>query len=99
MIRCLTGWALFFVLWLLFADSTQGYELLVGAGVAALAVAGTEAARIKQHVTGELHIRWLIPLVRIPIAVLRDCGVVLAAWIHEFPHGPRQGRFVWIPFT
>ena len=62
MVACgLVEWALFFLLWLLFEDQTNLYELLFGAGAALLAAIGTELIRRQPFARFRPRVFWIGP--------------------------------------
>lgn len=83
--------ALLFALWLLFSGSLAPAELASGfvvAAVVALAAAGVCAEALAGF---ELRARWLVALVGLPPALLRDVALVLAAVGRAAVGGPPPG--------
>ena len=85
MVACgLVEWALFFLLWLLFEDQTNFYELLFGAGAALLAATGTELIRRQPFASFRPRVFWIAQAWRLPRYVLQDTVVIFWALVKRF---------------
>src|SRR3989440_3334765 len=75
----LVEWALFFLLWLLFEDQTNFYELLFGAGAALLAAIGTELIRRQPFASFRPRVFWIAQAWRLPWYVLQGNFAIFRA--------------------
>ena len=80
----LVEWALFFLLWLLFENQTNFYELLFGAGSALLATIGTELIRRQPFASFHPRVFWIAQAWRLPRYVLQDTVVIFWALVKRF---------------
>ena len=80
----LVEWALFFLLWLLFENQTNFYELLFGAGSALLATIGTELIRRQPFASFRPRLMWIAQAWRLPWYVLQDSALIFWALAKRF---------------
>src|SRR5437868_11445362 len=80
MVACgLVEWAFFFLLWLLFENQTNFYELLFGAGTALLAAIGTELIRHQPFADLRPRLFWIAQAWRLPWYVLQGNFAIFRA--------------------
>lgn len=86
-------WVLMMSFWVIVDDSIEADELLVGAGVAALAALLAEVAGYQAATRLRMRIEWLGPALRLPLEVARDTGTVLLALWRQLAlrQPPRSG--------
>jgi hypothetical protein len=92
-VRAWAGWWLASAaLWLLLVDNTHGPELLVGAGVSAIAASATIVVRQQRRVVLRPRPRWVLRLWRPLVTYPRDIWLLVLALPRR-----RAGRFVALP--
>ena len=82
-------WVVSAALWLLLVDTTHVPELIVGAGVAALAASAALVVRQQRRLVLRPRARWLLRMWRALVAYPRDMWLLLAALPRR-----QRGRFV-----
>jgi hypothetical protein len=75
---------LFLLLWLLFVNTTDLYELLIGGGVAALAATGSEIARGQAFARFAPRLSWAGQIWRMPWYIIEGCGTIFWALAKHF---------------
>jgi multisubunit Na+/H+ antiporter MnhE subunit len=94
----LTWWVLMMSFWVAIDDSFESDELLVGAGVAALAALAAEVITDQAAVRFRMRPCWLLPALRLPGNVARDTGIVFAALARLLVRGqPPDSDFAELP--
>jgi len=94
----LAWWVLLMSLWVAVDDSLQFYELLAGAGAAALAALAAEIASHQAATRLEIRAAWLARAVRLPGEVVRDTWIVFAALARTLAtRRPPPGGFGELP--
>jgi multisubunit Na+/H+ antiporter MnhE subunit len=83
----LVWWVLMIGFWVIIDDSVATDELLVGAGVAALAALVAELVTYQTGTRFQMRIRWLVPALRLPGQVARDTVTVYVALWRRLVHG------------
>jgi multisubunit Na+/H+ antiporter MnhE subunit len=91
-------WALLTGFWVGVDWSTDTVEVLVGVAVAAATALLVEVVEYQTDTYVRLRVRWLLRAWRLPVEVLRDSGIVLAALWRRVVHGeqPASG-FIEVP--
>jgi len=79
----LVEWALLFLLWLLFENQTNFYELLFGAGSALFATIGTELIRRQPFASFCPRVVWIAQGWRLPWYLLQGNFAILRAMIKQ----------------
>lgn len=94
------GWWLGFMpLYLLFAASLSGQEMLAAIVVSAVASLAITATRSAGHLYFEPRLHWLSHFLHLPGRVLADCGIVAAALMRTLLRREKvEGVFRTIPF-
>src|SRR5579875_4043146 len=99
-IAALGWWLALFILWLLYVDTIEPAELLVGAAASALAALAPLAIYRHGGPRFRLRLRWLTLLAHVPREVLRDSVIVLAALWRRLVRRQRvHGAFRRVPFA
>lgn len=80
----LAEWILFFLLWLLFVNTTDFYELLIGAGSALLAAIATEVVRACPFARFKPSLYWIIQAWRLPWYIIEGCAVIFWVLLKHF---------------
>jgi multisubunit Na+/H+ antiporter MnhE subunit len=75
---------LFLLLWLLFVNTTDFYELLIGGGVAALAATASELTREQAFARFAPRLSWLLQIWRMPWYVIEGCATIVWALAKHF---------------
>jgi multisubunit Na+/H+ antiporter MnhE subunit len=75
----LTWWVVMMSFWVAIDDSFESDELLVGAGVAALAALAAEVITYQAATRFRMRPSWLLRALRLPADVARDTWIVFAA--------------------
>ena len=97
------GWlawsAALFVLWLLLTGTLLTAEVVAGLVASALGAAAAELVRSQDLVRFSPRLNWLVRAYKLPGAVTRDSGLLLAALARRvLLHRPVTGAFRAIPF-
>src|SRR2546423_5753119 len=93
----LVEWALFFLLWLLFENQTNFYELLFGAGAAVLAAIGTELIRRQPFASFRPRLVWIAQCWRLPWYLLQGNFAIFRAMIKQL-FKPEKSILRSVPF-
>ena len=86
---------LFLLLWLLFVNTTDLYELLIGSGVAIIAATASEVTREQAFARFAPRLAWVVQIWRMPWYILEGCGTIF--WMlgkHFFKPEPSVLRSV-----
>ena len=93
-------WLAIFFLWLLYVDTLEPAELLVGVAASALAALAPLAIYRHGGLRFRPRLRWLTLLAHVPREVLRDSAIVLAAlWRRLVRQEQVHGAFRRVPFA
>jgi multisubunit Na+/H+ antiporter MnhE subunit len=86
-------WAVLTGFWVGLDWSTDTAEVLVGAAVAAVTALMVELVEYQTDTYVRIRMKWLLAAWRLPVQVLRDTAIVLAALWRRVVHGeePRAG--------
>jgi multisubunit Na+/H+ antiporter MnhE subunit len=91
-------WAVLTGFWVGLDWSTDTAEVLVGVGVAAATALLVELVEYQTDTYVRLRVRWLLRAWRLPVEVLRDTGIVLAALWRRVVRGEQPtGGFIEVP--
>jgi multisubunit Na+/H+ antiporter MnhE subunit len=94
----LVWWVLLMAFWVMIDDSIATDELLVGAGVAALAALLVELVTYQAATRFRMRIKWIAPALSLPAQVARDLVTVYAAlWRRLFGGQEPPSAFVELP--
>jgi multisubunit Na+/H+ antiporter MnhE subunit len=86
-------------IWLLFVSKLEPSETLVGVGAAVLSATASEIVRGVERPRFLPHIGWMLEFWRIPLQILKDCGLVTAKLFRILTgRGRGTGHFVSVPF-
>lgn len=92
-LRALWWWVGLLLIYLLLAGKTNAAELFAGAVLALLATVALTAVRLVSGVRFELKSAWLRPLATVPLRVVTDSFLVLAANCRRPFRARGSGRF------